>query len=106
MALFSPDDHAFFDSNGYVVLHDAVPPESLAAVVDATWAFLDMDRHDPDDWYREPLRTNGMVELYHHQSLWDNRQHPRVFQAFVEILGTERLWVTIDTRLPEPPRAL
>jgi hypothetical protein len=103
MAIFSSQECAFFQDNGYVVLSGAVPPENLAAVVDATWAFLGMDRHNPEDWYREPLRTNGMVELYQHQALWDNRQHPRVDQAFVEILGTPRLWVSIDRVCLKPP---
>jgi ectoine hydroxylase-related dioxygenase (phytanoyl-CoA dioxygenase family) len=37
-----------------------------------------------------------MVEIYNHQYMWDNRQHPRVHQAFADIWGTEKLWVTID----------
>jgi ectoine hydroxylase-related dioxygenase (phytanoyl-CoA dioxygenase family) len=37
-----------------------------------------------------------MVEIYHHQYLWDNRQTPKVHQAFADIWGTEKLWVTID----------
>ena len=37
-----------------------------------------MDPTDPEDWYREPLRPNGMIEMYQHQALWDNRQDPRI----------------------------
>lgn len=103
MVIFSSEDRAFFARNGYIVLREAVPPENLAAVIDAMWAFLGMDRHNPEDWYREPLRTNGMVELYQHAALWENRQHPRVYQAFVEILGTERLWVSLDRASLKPP---
>ena len=28
--------------------------------------------------------------------MWDNRQTPRVYESFVDIWGTEKLWVTID----------
>jgi hypothetical protein len=42
------------------------------------------------------LAGTGMVEAYNHQTLWDNRQNQRVYDAFVDIWGTERLWVTID----------
>ena len=42
------------------------------------------------------LTNTGMVEVYNHQYLWDNRQYPKVHQAFVDIWGTEKLWVTID----------
>ena len=37
------------------------------------------------------LNKAGMVELYQHQSLWDNRQHPRIHEAFAQILGEARL---------------
>jgi len=37
-----------------------------------------------------------MVEVYQHQVLWNNRQYPRVYDAFVDIWGTESLWVTVD----------
>ena len=59
-------------------------------MIDAIWEFLGMDPDDPDDWYREPHRRGGMVELYHHQALWDNRQYPRVHQAFADIWGPKR----------------
>ncbi len=52
---------------------------------------------------RSLISPNGMVEMYHYQSLWNNRQHPRVYQTFVEILGTERLWVTLDRANLKPP---
>ena len=48
---FSDDDLRFWADNGYVVLHDACPPENLQAVVDDIMAFLDMDQHDPESWY-------------------------------------------------------
>ena len=37
-----------------------------------------------------------MVEVYNNQHLWNNRQMQRVYDAFVDIWGTEKLWVTID----------
>jgi hypothetical protein len=104
MPILTPEDHAFFARNGYLVVHNAVPQENLDAVIDAIWEFLGMDRNNPDDWYREPLRTNGMVEMYQHQAMWDNRQHPRVYQIFSEILGVHRLWSSIDRVCMKPPR--
>jgi hypothetical protein len=102
--VLSPADHAFFAENGYVIVHDAVPPENIGAVIDLIWEFLEMDPEDPEDWYREPHRTSGTVEVYQHQALWDNRQHPRVYKAFREILGTDRLWVSMDRACMKPPR--
>jgi hypothetical protein len=104
MPILSPADHAFFQENGYVVVPNTVPQENLDAVIDAVWEFLGMDPNDPEDWYREPHRPGGMVEIYQHQALWNNRQHPRVYQVFTEILGAERLWVTVDRACMKPPQ--
>ena len=42
------------------------------------------------------LAGTGMVEVYNNQYLWSNRQTKKVYDAFVDIWGTEKLWVTID----------
>jgi hypothetical protein len=102
--VLSESDWAFWLENGYVIVPDAVPEQSLRRAVDAIWEFQGMDPGDPESWYAPPQGENrmaelnkaGMVELYHHQALWDDRQHPRVHGAFADIWGTEKLWVTID----------
>jgi Phytanoyl-CoA dioxygenase (PhyH) len=109
--VLSAADRDFWEDNGYVIVHDAVPRENLEAVIGVIWNFLEMDRNDPSTWYRDPERLNGMpelnqsgmVELYHHQTLWDNRQYPRVHAAFADIWGSEKLWVTIDRVNLNPP---
>ena len=102
--ILTPDDHAFFRENGYVIVRNAVPPDHLQAVVDLIWDFLEMDPENPEDWYRPPHRTGGMIEVYQHQALWDNRQHARVYQAFCEIRGSSDLWVSMDRANMKPPR--
>ena len=104
MPVLSEQDHAFFRENGYVVVPNAVPPENLDAVIAMIWEYLGMDPDNPEDWYREPLRPGGMVEVYQHQALWNNRQHPRVHEAFSDLLGTKKLWVTIDRANLKPPQ--
>ena len=44
-----------------------------------------------------------MVEIYQHQALWNNRQYPRIHQAFSEIWGDEKLWVSFDRGSLNPP---
>ena len=64
----------------------------------------DFFKNDPETWYAPPraemqmkeLTNSGMVEVYNHQYQWDNRQMQKVYDAFVDIWGTEKLWVTID----------
>ena len=51
----------------------------------------------------EELNNSGMVEIYNHQYLWDNRQEQRVYDAFVDIWDREDLWVGIDRANLNPP---
>ncbi len=104
MRVLSADDLEFWHEFGYVIVPEAAPPSNLKAVVDAIWQFQDMQPDDPDTWDQTSARRNGMpelngsgmVEMYHHPSMWANRQLPRIHGAFADIWGTEKLWVTID----------
>lgn len=103
MPVLSAADVDFWEENGYVVVHDAVPPENCKAAERAIWDFLEMDTDDPETWYPDPPRRGIMVEIYQHQALWDNRQYPRIHQAFSEIWGDEKLWVSFDRGSLNPP---
>lgn len=103
MPILLPEDHAFFQRNGYLVVRNLIPKESCVAVIDALWAFLGMSPDDPEDWYRPPLKPGGMVEIYQHQAMWNCRRHPRLHQVFAELFGSEKLWVSIDRANFKPP---
>jgi hypothetical protein len=103
MPVLSAEDRAFWEEHGYVVVREAVPPENCRAAERAVWEFLEMDPDDRENWYPDPPRRGIMVEIYQHQALWDNRQYPRVHQAFAEIWGTEKLWVSFDRASMNPP---
>ena len=101
--LLTPEERAFWEENGYVIIRNAVPQENVDAVVDAIWDFLEVDRNDPEAWYKAPVSRAGMLEMYHHQALWNNRQHPTVYQAFADIWQTDELWVSFDRANMNPP---
>ncbi|MCU0346045.1 MAG: phytanoyl-CoA dioxygenase family protein [Saprospiraceae bacterium] len=104
LRVLSEEDWAFWKHNGYVVVKNAVPKEMAQRTADFLWEFEEKDPNDQGTWYTQPraemmmkeLTNTGMVEVYNHQRLWDNRQWPRVYDAFVDIWGSEKLWVTID----------
>lgn len=104
LRVLSEDDWNFWIHNGYIVLKNAVPKEQAKATADFLWEFEEKNPDNPDTWYAPPraemkmkeLAGTGMVEVYNHQHLWNNRQMPRVHDAFVDVWGTEKLWVTID----------
>lgn len=104
LRVLSEEDWAFWKHNGYIVIKGAVPRAQAQRTADFLWEFEEKDPNDQATWYAPPraemkmkeLTGTGMVEVYNHQRLWDNRQMQRVYDAFVDIWGTEKLWVTID----------
>jgi len=104
LRVLSEEDWAFWKENGYIVIKNAVPREQAAQTAEFLWEFEEKDPNNSDTWYTPPraemkmkeLTGTGMVEVYNHQQLWNNRQAKRVYEAFVDIWGTEKLWVTID----------
>ena len=104
LRVLSKDDWEHWTTKGYVVLRQAVPEGQIKALADILWKFDEKDPDDPSTWHapqrrphvRAELNNAGMVEIYHHQALWDNRQTKRVYDAFVDIWDREELWVTID----------
>jgi Phytanoyl-CoA dioxygenase (PhyH) len=101
--VFGERDLAWWDEQGYVVLHDAVPPENCAAAEDAIWSFLEMDRGDPETWYFGAHGHSIRVPLLHHPAFWANRNAPRVRRAFAQLWNREDLWVTVDQAGFNPP---
>jgi hypothetical protein len=57
--VLSESDLAFWDQNGYVVVHDAVTPEDRAAAEQAIWEHLSARPDDMESWYRS--RNNGIM---------------------------------------------
>jgi ectoine hydroxylase-related dioxygenase (phytanoyl-CoA dioxygenase family) len=104
LRVLSQDDFAHWQSYGFVIVRQAVPAASVAALKKLLWEFQEMDPDDISTWNAAQLRdhamkelnNSGMVEIYNHQALWDNRQEQRVYDAFVDIWDDEKLWVTID----------
>ena len=111
LRVLSEDDWQHWTTYGYVIVKQAVPQENVERLKSVLWAFQEMDPNDPETWYKPQLRDHamkelnntGMVEIYNHPYLWDNRQEGRVYNAFVDIWDREDLWVTIDRVNLNPP---
>lgn len=111
LRVLSPEDWQHWITYGFVIVRNAVPLEQVNRLVDLLWEFQEMNPHNPETWYKPQLRDHamrelnntGMVEIYNHQYLWDNRQTQRVYAAFVDIWDREDLWVAIDRANLNPP---
>lgn len=104
LRVLTMEDWKFWQHNGYVVIKQAIPREQALKTADFLWEFEEKDPNNSATWYTAPraemkmkeLAGTGMVEVYNNQYLWNNRQTQRLYDAFVDIWGTEKLWVTID----------
>jgi Phytanoyl-CoA dioxygenase (PhyH) len=112
LRVLTPVDWQHWTERGYVVVRQAVPPANVKRLVELLWRFDEKDPRDPSTWYApqrrehkmKELNNTGMLEIYNHQYLWDNRQEQRVYDAFVDIWDREDLWVAIDRANLNPPR--
>ena len=104
LRVLSEEQWKFWINKGYIVIRNAIPREQAKSTADFLWEFEDKNPDDLSTWYTVPraemkmkeLAGTGMVEVYNNQYLWSNRQTKKVYDAFVDIWGTEKLWVTID----------
>jgi len=104
LRVLSEEDWQFWIQNGYVIIKSAVSREQARETAEFLWEFEEKGPNDQHTWYTKEraeiqmreLAGTGMVEVYNNQYLWNNRQTQRVYDAFVDIWGTEKLWVTID----------
>lgn len=111
--------YASWDTNGYLVVPNAVPRDLVADAAAAVRAFIGADDADPETWYkntldiyedrtpegaRPPHGPSGMVQLYHHRALWAIRQQPKLHSIFRDLYGTRRLYVTADRAHFKPPQ--
>ena len=109
--VLTSQDWEHWTTKGYIIIRQAVPTANVERLVELLWEFDEKDPNNPTTWYApqrrehkmKELNNTGMLEIYNHQYLWDNRQEPRVYDAFVDIWDREDLWVAIDRANLKPP---
>jgi len=102
--VLSENDWSFWLNNGYVVIQNSISNSQADETARFLWEFENKNPDDPLTWNSKPraemqmkeLVGTGMVEAYNHQTLWSNRQSKKIYDAFVDIWGTHKLWVSID----------
>lgn len=104
LKVLSREDWDHWVKEGYVVVKNAIPKEQAKKLADYLWVYEGKDPNNPETWYvqtvpemeMKELVNTGMVEIYNHQFLWDNRQSRKIYEAFTDIWNTDKLWVSID----------
>ncbi|KAL1514651.1 hypothetical protein AB1Y20_003741 [Prymnesium parvum] len=110
---------ANWERDGYLIVPNVISPSLTAAAATTVRRFIGADDSHPSTWYSNTLdiyldRTpsgkkphhgpSGMVQLFHHRTLWAIRQEPRVHSIFADLYGTRRLYVTADRAHFKPPQ--
>jgi hypothetical protein len=102
--LLSEQDRRFFADHGYVIVRGAASAADCQAVIDTIHDYA--GGAGRDRWYQPPYTKGGMLPLYHHPTLWRNRENPRLYGAAAELLEETALWVSFDrvcAKLPADP---
>ena len=110
----SQSDWDHWTTKGYVIVRQIVPKANVERLANLLWEFDEKDPDDPETWNApqrrdhkmKELNNTGMLEIYNHQYLWDNRMEQRVYDTFVDIWDREDLWVTIDRANLNAPKKL
>ncbi|KAJ0398429.1 hypothetical protein P43SY_001916 [Pythium insidiosum] len=115
------DDYvAAFRRDGYVVIEDVLSSQECAKSIDEVWTYLEKDgrvkRDDErtwgnENWPSEVCRNGGFMGRFPYwkrmkkldstwvnrqPQAWRNRENPKVYEAFRNVMGMDRLWVSID----------
>lgn len=102
--VLSEADLAFWEKNGYVIIHDAITPGQCQDTEALIWEYMGLDKNDPSTWYKEHKDRHGiMLQLFQHPTLEANRQSPRIRKAYEQLWGHTDLWVNTDRVGFNPP---
>jgi Phytanoyl-CoA dioxygenase (PhyH) len=102
--VLSESDLQFFETNGYLVLKNAIPKADSVATQAIIWEFLGMQPNDPASWYtNHPEQRGLMVNFFDHPQLEKNRASARIQKAFEQLYQSEAIYKTIDKVSFNPP---
>jgi hypothetical protein len=93
--VLSAKELAFWDAQGYVIVHDAVEAADLHEAQEAVWQYLGARPDAPESWYQNRDHSI-MVPFFQHPAFTANRQSARIHKAFAQLWQTADLWVTTD----------
>jgi ectoine hydroxylase-related dioxygenase (phytanoyl-CoA dioxygenase family) len=102
--VLSNDDLEFWNTNGYVIVKNAIPKEDCEDTQRAIWNFLEMDPDIKESWYKNHPEQKGlMVNFSDHETLNRNRFSPRIKKAYEQLYNTTEIYKTIDKVSFNPP---
>lgn len=102
--VLSEQDLRFWDTNGYVVVKNAVSKKDCEDTVEAIWNYLKMDPDKSETWYNRHEDQKGlMLNFSDHKTLNKNRFSPRIKKAYEQLYNSAKIYKTIDKVSFNPP---
>jgi hypothetical protein len=102
--VLSDKELQFFETNGYLVLKNAIPKEDCLATQQIIWEFLGMQPDNPESWYTtHPEQKGLMVNFFEHVILEKNRSSARIQKAYEQLYQSKQIYKTIDKVSFNPP---
>lgn len=109
---------AAFERDGFVVVDNVIAQDEIDASVSEVFDYLsEKGEIKPDEpatweqWPQEICRSGGFMGRFPYYKrmselsstfvdrqpqAWRNRENPKVHQVFANLMGTRRLWVSVD----------
>jgi len=102
--VLSEEDLDSWNSNGYVVIRQAISPQQCSDTRAAIWAHLGMSPDNRASWYQPHEDLRGlMLHFADHDTLRKNRASARIRKAYEQLYGTAAIHKTIDKVSFNPP---
>ena len=93
-----------FETEGYVILREAISLEDCLATRKLIYDFLGIDENRPDSWYKDhPAKQGIMIQLFQHPQLQQNRLSSKIRSAYQQLWGRTDLMVSMDRVSLNPP---
>lgn len=97
----------FWNTNGYLIIRNAVPVEDCQHTCNLLYAHLGIDPADPATWYKPHTDKQGiMIQLFHHEILEKNRLSTRIRNVYAQIWQRNDILPSADRVSFNPPETI
>lgn len=105
--LLTEEEWHFWETNGYLIIRNAVSPEDCATTVAYMFEQLGIRGDDPSTWYKNHADRQGiMVQLFHNAQMEKNRRSPRIKRVFEQLWQRNDILPTADRLSFNPPETV
>ena len=93
-----------WESNGYLIIKQAVPKSDCEATVSAIYDFIDASPQNPDSWYKQhPAKQGIMIQMFRSDHLVKNKTSPKIRDVYRQLWDRNDLFVSTDRVSFNPP---